>query len=77
MKHTAKQSKESNDASSREASKEKWTIKAEPSVSFFVKLSENLLDPKNHDLLEVGLQGRDAGQGLASGIAQVNEDLPW
>lgn len=39
---------------------QQWILKAEAPVSFFVKLSENLLDPKNRDLIEVGIQGKGA-----------------
>ncbi len=38
----------------------KWVAETEPPVSFFVQISDNILDPENHDLLEIGRQGKDS-----------------
>src|SRR3989338_3665591 len=44
--------------------KKKWTVQTKVPVSFFVQFSENLFDPKNSDLLEVGARGPGARRFL-------------
>lgn len=44
--------------------KKKWTVQTKVPVSFFVQFSENLFDPKNGDILEVGGRGVGARRFL-------------
>lgn len=58
MKHNLE--KEEYETLSGKKGVKKWTAETEPPVSFFVQISENLLAPGNHDLLEIGRQGKNA-----------------
>lgn len=44
--------------------KKKWTVQTKVPVSFFVQFSENLFDPKNGDILEIGGKGVGARRFL-------------
>src|SRR3989344_2092573 len=44
--------------------KRRWTVQTKVPVSFFVQFSENLFDPKNGDLLEIGARGPGARRFL-------------